>query len=99
MTPKTGEIDRADELEPRGEAGAAFGAGDHDLAVLDRRPERLESRPLELRQLVQEQDAAMGERRLAGPRPAAAADDRDRGGAVVRRPERGRGDERVPRVE
>ena len=47
----------------------------------------------ELRQLVEKQDAAMGERHLAEPRSCAAADDRGRRRRVVRRAKRWRPEE------
>ena len=67
---------------------------DRDDAVLERLPQRLERRPLELGQLVEQQDAAMREARLARTRAGAAADDRGGRGAVVRRAERRRRDQR-----
>ena len=78
----------ADELEPGREERLARRPRDRDDAVLERLPQRLERGPLELGQLVEQQHAAMREARLAGPRPGAAADDRRRRGAVVRRAER-----------
>ena len=51
-------------------------ARDGDDAVLERLAERLERRPLELGQLVEQQDAAVGEARLARRGAATAADDR-----------------------
>ena len=42
---------------------------DRDDAVLERLPKRLERGPLELGQLVEKQDAVMGEARLARTRP------------------------------
>ena len=65
--------------------------------VLERLPQRLERRPRELGELVQEEDAAMREPRLAGTRPGASADDRRRRGGVVRRAERRPVDERPAR--
>ena len=82
------EVHRRDELEARREERLALHPCDRDDAVLERLPQRLERGPLELGQLVEQQDAAMGEARLARPRPGAAADDRRRRGAVMRRAER-----------
>ena len=71
--------------------------GDRDDAVLERLPQRLEHRPRELGQLVEQQDAAMREARLAGSRHGTAADDRRGRGAVMGRAERRREDDRAPR--
>ena len=77
-----------------GKSACPCDAGDRDDAVLERLAQRLERRPLELRQLVEEQDAAMREARLTRPRAGAAADDRRRRRAVVRSAERPPGDQR-----
>ena len=61
----------ADELEARRERRPPPDAGDADDAVLERLPQRLERGSLELRQLVEEQHAAVREARLAGPRARA----------------------------
>jgi len=45
--------------------------------------QRLQGAARELRQLVEEQHAVVSERRLAGPSPKAAADQRLQGGGVV----------------
>ena len=74
-------VGRGDELEPRGEVADASGPRDRHAPVLERLAERLEHVLLELRQLVEEQDAQMGERDFARMRRAAASDqtrDRDR---------------------
>ena len=55
--------------------------GDADHTVLERLAQRLERGPDELGQLVEQQHAVMREARLAGPRPASAADDRGGRGA------------------
>ncbi len=47
-----------------------IGARDRDLAGLERLAQRIEHARLELRQFVEEQDAMMGERDLAGLGPA-----------------------------
>jgi hypothetical protein len=88
-----------DELEASGEVVDAARARDADAPVLEGLAERLEHVLVELGQLVQEEDTAVGERDLARMRRAAAADeagDRDRvmGGA-----EGTRGVERAPRGE
>ena len=82
------EVHRRDESEPRGEEPAAADASDRDDAVLERLAQRLEHRARELRQLVEEKHASMGEADLSGPRHRPAADHRGRRCAVVRRPER-----------
>ena len=66
-----------------------------DEAVLERLAQRLERRPLELGELVEEQHAAMREARLARPEVRPAADDRGGRGAVVGRAERRACDERL----
>ena len=77
-----------DELEPRRIDDPMVGARDGDLARLDRLAQAVESLRLELGQFVQEQNAVVGERNLAGPRMGAAADERRHRGRMVRRPER-----------
>ncbi len=52
------------------------------------------SRPLELRELVEEEHTAVSERRLARPRTGAASDNRSGRRAVVRRAKRRVGDQR-----
>jgi len=79
-----------DELEARRKHRPPARARDGDHAVLERLAQRLEDGALELGELVEQQDAAMRERRFAGPGPGTAADDRGRRGAVVRRAERRR---------
>ena len=71
--------------------------GDRDDAVLERLPQRLEHGTRELGQLVQQQHAAVGQARLAGPRHGTTADDRRGRGAVMRRAKRRREDDRAPR--
>ncbi len=93
------QVHRSDELEARGEADAARRPSDEDLAVFERLPQRFEGRALELRQLVEQQDAVMREARLTRPQLRSAADDRRRRGAVVRRAERRVADQRVLRID
>ena len=73
-----------DQHEAAGIADVGVGAGDHDVAGLDRLAQGLEHGARELRQLVEEEDAVVGEADLAGLRAAAAADDRRHRGGVVR---------------
>ena len=63
--PGSPKVHRADKLKGRRKAHAARGARDEDLPVLERLPQRLERRPLELGELVEEQHA--GWARLASP--------------------------------
>jgi hypothetical protein len=90
---------RRDQLEPGREERLAAGSCHADDPVLERLAQGLERRPHELRQLVQEQDAAMRDARLTPAGPRTAADDGRRRGRVVRSPERRLGDERVARPE
>ena len=87
------EVHRRDEAEARGKEGAPADPRDGDDAVLERLTERLQHGPWELGQLVQEEHAPVREADLTRPRHRAAADHGRRRGAVVRRPERRRGDE------
>ena len=54
-------IARGDQLEVGRELAAIARAGDHDAPLLEHLPQRLEAAPLELRQLVEEQHAAVSE--------------------------------------
>ncbi len=73
---------------------AAAGAADgHDL-VLDRLPQHLEDAVAELRQLVEEEHAAVAERDLARPGDAPATDQARLRDRVVGSAERPRRDER-----
>src|SRR5437763_1959671 len=65
------EVHRRDELEARGKHRAPRRAGNADDAVLEWLPKRLERRPRELGKLVEEQDAVVGEARLARADPRA----------------------------
>ena len=82
-----------DQLEVGREVGAACCPRHHDLALLQRLAQRLQGAPGEFRQLVQEQDAQMGEAHLARMRQAAAADEGGMGHGVMGRAERARGHE------
>ena len=62
------EVHRRDELKASREERLPVGAGDRDQPVLERLPQSFERRPLKLRQLVEEEDTAMGKARLAGAR-------------------------------
>jgi hypothetical protein len=58
---------------------------------LERLAQRIEHLRREFRQLVEEQHAVMGERRLARPHAQAAADHGRHRGGMMRRPERAAG--------
>ena len=64
MSARTG-IGGGEQLEPRREGQRSLGPRDRHRAVLERLPQRLEARSRELAELVQEEDAAMGEGDLA----------------------------------
>src|SRR5450759_5706207 len=81
-------VHRRDQLEARGEFRLARGARNRHAPGLERLAQHLQHFALELRQLVQEQHAMMGERNLAGTRIAAAADQGHAGSGVVRRAKR-----------
>ncbi len=65
-------VHRRHQLEARREAHLVAGPGDHDMAGLQRLAQDLEDLAVELGQLVEEQDAVMGQADLAGLRAAAA---------------------------
>ena len=95
-------VHRRDQLDPRREGDMGVGAGDADVAGLERLAKRIEHRALEFGQLVEEQDAEVRKADLAraGPearrRPApasrrcGAASGTDGGGGSARRPARPR---------
>jgi hypothetical protein len=61
-------IRRRRQLEMGGELRGALGPRDQHPPLLDHLAERLQAAPLELRKLVEEEDAAMGQRDFTGPR-------------------------------
>src|SRR6266542_2390076 len=75
-------------VEASGAGGAAGGARNHHVPFLQRLAQRFEDALGELGQLVQEEDAMMGEAHLARMRDAASADEPGFGSAVMRRAER-----------
>src|SRR4029079_6640053 len=81
------QVHRPDELESGRIHRPPFGPGNADHAVLERLAQRLEGWAHELRELVEEQHASVGETELARARRPAAPDDRGHGGAVVGRPQ------------
>ena len=75
------------EQEARREDRRALAAHDGHAAVLQRLAQRLERGARELGQLVEEEDAVMGEARLSRHRDRAAADQAGGGDQVMRRAE------------
>ena len=78
--PHAGEPARArvggrNQHEPRRKHERRLAANDRHAAVLERLTQGLERRTLELGELVQKQDAVVGERGLAGPGRRAPADE------------------------
>ncbi len=74
-----------DELELRRELAGEIRARDPDDALLDDLAQGFEAAPIELRQLVEEQHAVVGERDLAWPDRVAAAEQTGGAGGVVGR--------------
>ncbi len=63
-----------DQHEAGGKGGGVEGTRDGDRALLERLPEDFQAAAIELGQLVEEEDAVVGERDFAGRGRAAAAD-------------------------
>ena len=80
-------VHRGHQLEAGGHAEGPPVAGDGHGALFERLAQHLEGRPAELRQLVEEEDAVVGEAHLAGAGPRAAADEGHLARRVVRAPE------------
>jgi hypothetical protein len=81
-------IHRRDQHEARRIGDAVVGARNRNLAGFERLAQRIERLRLEFRKLVEEKDAAMGERDFARPRMQPAADQRRHAGGVMWRTER-----------
>ena len=81
-------VHRRHQLEAGGVAGSVKGPRQGDLAGLHGLSQHLQAVAVEFRQLVQEQDAAVGEGYLPWARSAAAASQGRGGGRVVRRAKR-----------
>ena len=81
-------IHRGDELELGGKRALPRRARDVDHAGLERLAQHFEHAAIPFGQLVEEQHAVMRERDLAGPRIAAAADERHGARRVMRRAKR-----------
>jgi hypothetical protein len=81
-------VHRRNQHEARRIGHAVIGARDRNLAGLQRLAQRVEGLRLEFRELVEEQDAMMGERDFSRSRMQAAADQRRHAGRVVRCAER-----------
>ncbi len=77
-----------DQHETRRVSDAVIGAGDRDLAILQRLAQRIQHARIELRQFVEEQHAVMGERNLAGFGAHAAAGQRGHARRMMRAAER-----------
>ena len=77
-----------DELHARRKIGLLRGARNRDGLALERLAEDLEHAPVELGQLVQEQDPVMGKRDLTRPGLAATAHQDHGGGRVMGRAKR-----------
>ena len=82
-----------DEHEARREDHDLLAADDRHVTVLERLAERFEARARELAELVQEQHAAVSQRRLARLRRVGAADEAGGRDRVVGRAERTLGDQ------
>jgi hypothetical protein len=77
-------VGRGDEQERGGELEGTVDAIDRVGAFLERLAQSLDGRARELGELIEEQDAVVGERDLAGSRGGAAADQRGAGDRVMR---------------
>src|SRR5437868_3555534 len=66
-------IHRGDEHEFRGKSNAARGAGDSNLAILERLPHDFEGGTLELREFIEKEDAVMGQADFTRGRDRGAA--------------------------
>ena len=84
-----------DKLYVGGKHGRAAAARDGQASLLERLAQRLERVAPELGQLVEEEHAAVRERKLAGADGMATAEERGVGDGGVRGAERARGDERA----
>ena len=82
-----------DEHELRGVVVGGGGAGDADVSVFERLAQDLQCGAGELGELVEEEDAAVGERDLAGDGVLSAAEEADGGDGVVGGAEGAAGDE------
>src|SRR2546430_17358056 len=82
--PARAGVHRRNELKTRRELRLAGGAGDRDPAGFERLAQRFQYIAVEFRQLIQEQDAVVRQRDLAGARQVAAADQRRSRSAVMR---------------
>src|SRR5882762_5394568 len=83
--PARARVHCGDELKTRWELRLARGACDRDEAGFERLAQRFQNIAVEFRQLIEEQDAVVRQRDLTGARQVAAADQRRRRGAVMRR--------------
>ncbi len=81
-------IHRSNQHETRRISNAVIGARHRDLAILQRRAQRIEHARIELRQFIEKQNALMRQRNLTRSRAQAAACERRHAGGVMRRAER-----------
>ena len=81
-------VHRRHQHEAGGERRRVQGARDGDVALLQRLAQHLQTAAMELRQLVEEENAVMGQRDLARRRRTAAADHAGVADRVMRRAER-----------
>ncbi len=88
-------VHRAHQHEAAGVGDRAGHARDRDLAVLEGLAQHLQHVAAELRQLVEEENARVGQTDLAGTRRRAAAGEAGAGHRVVRRAEGAHADDRV----
>src|SRR6516164_4824265 len=82
--PATARVHRRDQLEPRGVGDVPLGAGDAHSTGLQWLAKRLERRTIELGQLVEKQDALVGEPDFSRTGARSAADEGRQRGRVVR---------------
>jgi hypothetical protein len=90
------QVHRPNEHEPCRKERSSLRASNLDRTVLERLAKRFQRRSIELRQLVQEEDALVGQAGLPRLRARPAAHDRSRGRGVVRSAKRRALDEGTP---
>jgi len=92
-------VHRGDEHELGWERDAASGAGDGYLSVFERLAHDFERGSLELGELIEKQDAVMGEAYFPGRGNSGAAEETDVGDGVMRRTEWSRRDKRLLAIQ
>ena len=88
LSTRTGRVHRGDQLEASRKARRPADTGDRDVAILEGLAQRLEDVSRKFGQLVEEQDAVVGQGHLARRHSRSAADHRSVGKRVVRRSHR-----------